>query len=205
MTPASNDIHEENSLDPRVFSVIDGISDDVTYQRVVYNIPYGLDPDDTLLIAGMLNIYYPPMDPHDIANCLGDGKFTVILNPITDELEWESSSTRFDEAMEWMEGSNAMEYTPPDRILLTALQFDGTYIQFIDCPTEEMKLTAVQRTSVAIVYIKNPSDAVRRAAAARATVERPQVRAAFTIKYGPVVESTNAVINEATSMQSQQQ
>jgi hypothetical protein len=198
MTITSDLPHEENSLDPRVFAVIDGLSDDVTYQRIVYNIPYGLDAEDTLLIASMLNTYYPATDLHDVAGCLGDGTFTVIVNAGTHRLEWESDSTRFCEAAEWFEGDNAFGYRPPDRILVEALKFDGTYIQFIDNPTEEMKLTAVQRTSAAIGYIKNPSDAVRRAAATTATAERPRVRAAFASEHGPSVAPANGLFNDGT-------
>lgn len=198
MTTARNVIHDENSLDPRIFAVIDGLSDDVTYQRIVYNIPYGLDAEDTLLIASMLNTYYPATDLHDVAGCLGDGTFTVILNTDTHKLEWESDSTRFCEATEWFEGDNAFGYRPPDRILVEALKFDGTYIQFIDNPTEEMKLAAVQRTSAAIEYIKNPSDAVRRAAATTATAERPRIRAAFASEHGPSVAPTGGLANDAT-------
>lgn len=177
-------IHPDDLLDPRIFAVIDGISDDVTYHRIVYNVPYGLDAEDTLLVASLLNRYYPPTDTQDIAYCLGDGAFTVIIND-KGVLEWEGSSTRYDEALEWIDGPNAFEYTPADRVLITALQVDGTYIQHISCPTEEMMLTAVQRTSIAIVHIKNPSDAIRRAAAAQAAVERPRVRVEFTRQYGP--------------------
>lgn len=184
MTIASDVLHEENSLDPRIFAVIDEINDDETYQRIVHNIPFGLDSQDVLLITSMLNIYYPPTDPHDVAECLGDGTFTVIVNPTTRQLEWESDSTRYDEVGEWTEGENAFGYRPPDCILVEALKFDGTYIRFIDSPTDEMKLTAVQRTSAAIQYIENPSDAVRQAAATRATTERAQARAAFSNKYG---------------------
>lgn len=197
-TTAGNVIHEENSLDPRIFAVIDGLSDDLTYQRIVYNIPYGLDAEDTLLIASMLNTYYPAQDLHDVAACLGDGTFTVIVNADTHRLEWESDSTRFCEAAEWFEGDNAFGYRPPDRILVEALKFDGTYIQFIDNPTEEMKLTAVQRTSAAIGHIKNPSDAVRRAAATTATAERPRVRAAFASEHGPSVAPANGLFNDGT-------
>ena len=189
---ASNVIHEENSLDPRIFVVIKDVSDDVTYQRIVRNIPYGLDPADTLLIASMLNNYYPPTFLYDVAGCLGDGTFTVIVNQDTHKLEWESDSTRWDQAGEWMEGDNAFGYRPPDRILLTALEFDGTHIQFIDNPTEGMKLAAVKRTSAAIEYIRNPSDAVRRAASIRAAAERPHVRAAFASKYRPLAEDGTA-------------
>lgn len=198
MPIASNVVHEEESLDPRVFAVIDEINDDETYQRIVHNIPYGLDQQDVLLIASMLNMYFPPTDPHDVAECLGDGVFTVILNPATHQLEWESDSTRFCEAAEWTEGDNAFWYRPSDRILVTALQFDGTHIQFIDNPTEEMKLTAVQRTSAAIQYIKNPSDEVKRVAAATATAERPRVRAAFASEYGPNVAPADGLVNDGT-------
>lgn len=189
---ASNVIHEENSLDPRIFFVIDDIRDDVTYQRIVHNIPYGLDLADMLLIASMLNDYYPPTVLHDVARCLGDGTFTVIVNHDTHKLEWESDSTRWDQAGEWKEGDNAFGYRPPDRRLLTALQFDGTHIQFIDNSTEEMKLAAVKRTSAAIEYIINPSDAVKRAASIKAAAERPYVRAGFVSKYRPLAEDGTA-------------
>lgn len=184
MTIASNVPHEESSLDPRIAEVIEMIEDDETFVRIVREIPCGLDTEDVLQIARLMNACFPPTDPNDIAACHGDGAFTVILNPTTNQLEWEAESTRFSEAAEWFEGDNAFGYRPPDRILLEALKFDGTYIEFIDSPTEEMKLTAVQRTSAAIRYIKNPSEAVRRAAAARATAERPRARTALATMRG---------------------
>jgi hypothetical protein len=198
MAIASNVIHEEESLDPRIFAVIDEISDDEAYQRIVSSISFWLDQQDVLLIASMLNTYFPPADPYDVAECLDESVFTVILNPLTNKLEWESDSTRYIAAGEWTDGDNAFGYRPPDRILLAALEFDGTHIQFIDSPTEEMKLAAVQRTSAAIKYIKNPSDAVRCAAAITATAERPHVRAAFARKYGPSVAPADGLVNDGT-------
>ena len=198
MTIANKAIHKEEPLDPRVFAVINEINDDDTYQRIVYSIPYDLDQQDVLLIASMLNTYFPPTDPYDVAECPNDSAFTVILNPLTNRLEWESDSTRYIAAGEWTDGDNAFGYRPSDRILLAALEFDGTHIQFIDNPTEEMKLAAVQRTSAAIKYIENPSDAVRRGAATTATAERPGVRAAFARKYGPGVAPTDGLINDGT-------
>jgi uncharacterized glyoxalase superfamily protein PhnB len=178
--------------------VVDDINDDETYQRIVSSISFWLDQQDVLLLASMLNTYFPPADPYDVAECLDESVFTVIFNPLTQKLEWESDSTRYIAAGEWTDGDNAFGYRPPDRILLAALEFDGTHIQFIDSPTEEMKLAAVQRTSAAIKYIENPSDAVRRAAATTATFERPHVRAAFARKYGPAVEPTKAGVNDGT-------
>lgn len=194
----SNVIHGKESLDPRVFSVIDEIENDETYQRIVSDLPYGLDDEDVLLIARLLNACYPPTDPCDVAECLGDGTFTVIVNPNTDKLEWESSSTRFAAVGEWTEGDNAFGYRPPDRILMEAMSFDGALIRHVENPTEEMKLAAVRRTSTAIRYIKNPSEAVRRAAAITATAERPRVRAAFAREYGPDVTPTDALLNDGT-------
>ena len=185
-------IKKENSLDPRIFVVINNLHDDVVYQHIVHNIPYGLDRADMLLIASMLNDYYPPTVLHDVAGCLGDGTFTVIVNQDTHKLEWEANSTRWDQAGEWKEGDKAFGYRPPDRILLNALQFDGTHFQFIDNSTEEMNLAAVKRTSAAIEYIKNPSDAVRRAASIKAAAERHHVRAAFVSKYRPLAEDGTA-------------
>lgn len=188
MTIYSDLPHE--SLDHRVLVVIEEIDDDETYQRIVHNISCGLDMEDVLLIASMMNRFFPPTNRFDVAECHGDDKFTVIVNSDTHKLEWEADSTRFHEAGEWFEGDNAFGYRPPDRILVTALQFDGTYIRFIDSPTEGMKMAAVERSSAAIEYIKNPSDAVRQLAAARATTERAQDRAALARKRGPNVAPT---------------
>jgi heme oxygenase len=62
ITIASNIIHEEESLDPRIFAVIDEISDDEAYQRIVSSISFWLDQQDVLLLASMLNTYFPPAD-----------------------------------------------------------------------------------------------------------------------------------------------
>lgn len=93
MTIASNVIHELKSLAPCVLAVIYEIEDDETYQRIVHNIPYGLGQQDILLIASMLNTFFPPTNQLYVAQRLGDGMFTVIVNPDTLELEWESDST----------------------------------------------------------------------------------------------------------------
>lgn len=193
MAIASNVVHEEESLDPRVLTLIDAIPSHKTYERIVRHISSGLDQEDVLLIASMLNGNFPPTDLHDFAECLGDEVFTVIFNPLTQKLEWESNSTRYIEAGEWAEGDNAFGYRPPDRILLVALEFDGTHIQFIDSPTEEMKLAAVARTSAAIAYINNPSEEVRRVAAKTAAAEAPSVSAEFLSKYAPDVAPTKAI------------
>ncbi len=197
MAIANNVPHKEDLLDPRIFAVLDEISDDETYKRILYNIPFGLDTQDVLLIASMLNFKYPPTNPQDVAECLGDGKFTVILNALTHELEWESDSTRYYAAVEWFEGDNAFGYTPPDRILVMAMTFDGTHIRHVENPTEEMKLAAVRRTSSAIEYIENPSDAVRQAAATTAIAERAQARSAFLSKYGTGVAQDKALDQNA--------
>lgn len=173
-TIAREILFNSNLLDRRIFAVIDGISDDETHKRILYNLPFGLDTQDVLLIASMLNFAYPPRDLYDVAECLGDGKFTVIQNPLTHALEWESDATRYDAAVEWIQGDNAFGYTPPERILVTAMTFDGTHIRHVENPTEQIQLTAVRRTSSAIEYIKNPSDVVRLAAATKANAERSQ-------------------------------
>ena len=181
-TIAREILYYKTLLDPRIFVVIDEISDEETYERILYNIPLGLDTQDVLLITSMLNFEYPPTDPLDIAECLGDGRFTVVLNPLTHKPEWESDATRYDEAREWIGGDNAFGYTPPERILVKAMTFDGNHIRHLKNPTEEMKLAAVRRTSSAIEHIENPSDAVRQAAATTAIVERAEVRAEFSSK-----------------------
>lgn len=193
MAIASNVTHEDESLDPRVLTVIDAIPSPKTYERIVRYISFGLDQEDVLLIASMLNGNFPPTDPHDFAECLGDEIFTVIFNPLTQKLEWESNSTRYIAAGEWTDGDNAFGYRPPDRVLLAALEFDGNHIRFIDSPTEEMKLAAVARTSAAIEYIKNPSEEVRRVAAKTAAEEGPSVSAEFSSKYAPHVAPTKAI------------
>ena len=193
--------HSANRLDPRIFSVIDKINDYETYRRIVENIQLSLDTRDVLLIASKLNLYYPPTDPRDVADCLGDGAFSVVLNQDTHRLEWESTSTRYAEAIQWVKGDNAFGYRPPDGVLITALWFDGTHIQFIDNPTEEMKLTAVTRTSAAIEYIKNPSNAVRREAANTAAYETDElslIRTAFSGKFGPDVAPADGLFNDRT-------
>lgn len=201
VTTTSSVISNRNLLDPRIFSVIDEIDDFETYQRIVNNITSTLEARDVLLIASKLNLHYPPTDVYDVADCLSDGAFSVVWNSITHRFEWESTSTRQAEALEWVEGKNAFGYRPPDRILVEALRFDGTHIQFIENPTEEMKLTAVARTSAAIRYIRSPSDAVMREAADRAsdeTDERSDIRAAFASTYGPGVAPADGLINGGT-------
>lgn len=200
MTLANSVFSNRNLLDPRIFSVIDEIDDFETYQRIVNNIPSSLEARDVLLIASKLNLHYPPTDVHDVADCLLDGAFSVIWNSITDRFEWESTSTRHAEALKWVKGDNAFGYRPPDGVLVEALRFDGTHIQFIDSPTEEMKLTAVARTSAAIKYIRNPSDAVMCEAADRAsyeTDERSRIRVAFASKHGPCVAPSGGAVNDA--------
>lgn len=199
MTIANSVFSDANLLDPRIFSVIDEIDDFETYQRIVNNIPSSLEARDVLLIASKLNLHYPPTDVHDVADCLLDGAFSVIWNSITDRFEWESTSTRHAEALKWVKGDNAFGYRPLDGVLIEALRFDGTHIQFIDSPTEEMKLTAVARTSAAIKYIRNPSDAVMREAADRAsyeTDERSRIRAAFASKHGPCVAPADWLVDD---------
>lgn len=204
VTTMNSVISNRNLLDPRIFSVIDEIDDFETYQRIVNNIPSTLEARDVLLIARKLNLHYPPTDVHDVADCLSNGAFSVVWNSITHRFEWESTSTRHAEALEWVEGKNAFGYRPPDRILVEALRFDGTHIQFIENPTEEMKLTAVARTSAAIRYIRNPGDAVMREAADTACYENEErsiIRAAFSKKYGQNFASADRLLSDGTPYQ----
>ena len=197
-TTIAHNIRQEDILDPRVFAVIEKISDCEILYRITENMACGLDTEDDLLISGWLNIHYPPADQYDVAQCLGHGVFTVILNSTTNRLEWESDAARHDAALKWMSGNKAFGFTPPERILVKALTFDGTYIRYVENPTEEMMLTAVRRTSSAIEYIQYPSDAVMQAAATRDIEERAQASAALSRKYGADAVPDKATVKNVT-------
>jgi lipoprotein-anchoring transpeptidase ErfK/SrfK len=80
---------------------------------------------------------------------------------------------------------------PSDDIILSALERDGSSINFIDNPTEEQKNIAINTTPESIRYIKNPSEELQLLAVSQNGKVIAEIRMVLGKKPGPNVQKTS--------------